>query len=793
MNNKLLRISFLLILLNIVYSSIRGYGGDPESTGLAAGKLKTVSGYIKDGSNGEFLIGATVYIIEKNAATSSNQYGFYSLSLPAGKYILTISYVGYQTITQTIDLTDNITLNFEMQEETQEIGEVIVRGESAAEKIRKPEMSVSRLEAKTINKIPALMGEVDLIKAIQLLPGVQPTSEGTSGFSVRGGGIDQNLIILDEAPIYNASHLMGFFSVFNNDAIRDVKLFKGDIPAMYGGRLSSVLDIKMKEGNSKEWTATGGLGLISSRLTVEGPISKDRTSILISGRRTYADLFFPLFPDTDLQKSYMYFYDLNLKINHTLNEKNRLYLSGYMGRDLFGQKKLSDFGFGNQMATLRWNHQFSGILFSNVTFFYSNYNYSLTSEFGGSNYYWNSNISDLGLKADFILYFNPQNEIRFGFSSAYHTIDPVDAGIENDTTGLIFPSLINHSLEHGVYALNQQKIGDKLTIKYGLRFSVFQNMGKTTQNYFDSQHNFLYSKTYKKGEIYNTFSGFEPRLGINYAINEVSAIKASYARTFQYLQLASNSNGGMPLDYWFTSSPNIKPQKAQQWAIGYFRNFLNNTVEFSFETFYKKMTDVIDFKDHAELLFNDRLEGDVRVGSANSYGFEIFLKRNEGKLNGWISYTFTRAFRKIPEINNGHEYPAPYDKPHNIYLVLSYELNKRLTLSTNWIFASGTPATFPVGSFRYGNNLVNIYSNRNEYRLRDYHRMDISLSLKNKIVPTRKWQSEWVFSVYNVYGRHNDWIINFINKNDATQEYKSAERWFLPFVFFPSITWNFKF
>lgn len=776
------KLLILLCLYSICIPAV--FAGDENSPGKY-----TISGYIKDAENGESLIGATVYVKELKIGTAANIYGFYSLSLSPGTYTIEYSFLGYTKQIRELKLSANAVISMELSPESQVMEEVTVTAERPDKNVRQAEMSTARLDIKTIRQIPALMGEVDVIKAIQMLPGVQATSEGTSGFSVRGGGLDQNLIVLDEATVYNASHLMGFFSVFNNDAVRDVKLYKGDMPANYGGRLSSVLDVRMKEGNNKRFKATGGVGLISSRLTLEGPIVNEKTSFLISGRRTYADLFFPLFSDEDLKKTIMYFYDLNLKVNHQLNSNNRLYLSAYLGRDIFGQKKQSSAGFGNKTATLRWNHQFSQKLFSNLTAIASNYDYSLSTEQGGGKYSWNSNLQDYTVKTDFNFYPNPNNEIKFGISATLHELDPIDAWIyaEATDTTMRFPNLKNYELEYAAYISNQQKIGEKITLKYGLRYTIFQNIGKSTLNLFDENHVYIGSKEYKKGEIFHTYPALEPRLGAMYNINNVSSVKASYSRSYQFLQLASVSNGGMPLDYWFPSNNNVKPQKADQFGIGYFRNFSNNMFETSVEVFYKKMKNVIDFKDHTQTLFNSRLEGDIRTGDAQSYGAEFLIRKNEGKLNGWVSYTLSRALRKIPEINGGKEYSAPYDKPHNVNIIVNYNATKRFILSANWVFASGTPITFPVGSFEVENTAVPIYSQRNEYRMRSYHRLDLSATLKGKERSGRMWNGEWVFSVYNAYGRHNDWMLNF------DLEKGKAERTYLPFVFFPAITYNFNF
>jgi hypothetical protein len=752
----------------------------------------TISGYIKDVENGESLVGATVYIQELKTGVVTNVYGFYSISIQAGKYNISYSYTGYTLQQKQLDVQSNVTVNIELSVEKKKIEEVVITSERIDANVKKAEMSVAKLDMKTIKQIPALMGEVDVIKVIQMLPGVLPTSEGTSGFSVRGGGSDQNLVMLDEATVYNASHLMGFFSVFNNDAIKDVKLYKGDIPASYGGRLSSVLDVRMKEGNTKKLAATGGFGLISSRLTIEGPLGSEKTSFLISGRRSYADLFFPLSTDSGLKKSRMYFYDLNLKLNHQLNENNRLYLSAYLGRDRFGQKGSSDFSFGNQTVTLRWNHLFSKQLFGNITAIRAKYDYGLSMNQGSSKYEWNSGLLDYSVKMDFNYFPNPKNDIKFGVSSTYHDIKPCDAWMSSLNSKIVVPYPKNYELEYAIYISNQQLIGEKLTLKYGIRYSIFQNIGKGTIYQFNSDYNVKDTLNYGSGKIFHTYHGLEPRVGFNYVINDKSSVKGSYSRTFQYMQLASNSNGGMPLDVWFPASPNVKPQKADQVSVGYFRNFLNNNIETSIETFYKKMYDVVDFKDHAELLMNPRMEGEIRIGKGQSYGMEFLVKKNQGKVNGWISYTLSKSTRTIPGINDGKTYNSPYDKPHNVNVIVDFQITKRTQLAATWIYATGAPFTAPTGTFPYENNLGKIYSERNGYRMRDYHRLDVSLSIKGKEVPGRWWKGEWVVSMYNAYGRHNDWIINFTqDEKDPTKIV--ATRYYLPFVFFPSVTYNFNF
>jgi hypothetical protein len=573
----------------------------------------------------------------------------------------------------------------------------------------------------------------------------------------------------------------------------------------------------MKEGNMKKLCVTGGVGILSSRLTVEGPIIKNKTSFLVSGRRTYYDIFFPLFPDTGLQKSTLYFYDLNMKLNHEINNNNRVYLSAYLGRDNMGQKNLSNMGLGNQTLTFRWNHLFSNVLFSNITFTRAKYDYKLYMEQSDQNYNWNSSLLDNSFKIDFTLYPDPNNEVRFGIGSTYHTIKPCEAWIAGSVKAfdLVLNYPDNHEIESFAYISNQQKIGDNLSLKYGLRYTLFQNIGETTIYNFDKNYNYIDSTHYKNGKIFNTFDGLdniEPRFGIAYNLSEKTSLKASYSRTLQFMQLASNSTGGMPLDIWFPSGPNVKPQKANQYALGYFHNINNNSIETSVEVYFKDMKDVVDFKDHPQLLMNPRMEGEIRTGKAQSYGAEFLLRKNDGKLNGWISYTYSRVKRKIKEINDGKYYSAPYDKPNNINIILNYEFTDRIVFSTNWIYATGAPYTSVVGTFSSGipvnldgslkeqestrgNTINKIYSTRNGSRMRDYHRLDFSVTFKEKKIEGRNFHWDLVFSIYNAYGRHNDWILNFSQetKNNEKRDRTIATRWYLPFVYFPGITFNFSF
>lgn len=763
-------------------------GGDSD---LSARRY-TVSGYVKNVQTGEDLFGASVYISELNTGSVSNEYGFYSVSLNEGKYTLRFTYLGYEAQVHEVHVNRDILLNIRMEPASTALREVEITAERTDENVRAPEMSVVKMDVKSINRIPALMGEVDIIKAIQLLPGVQMVSEGSSGFSVRGGSPDQNLVLLDEATVYNASHFLGFFSVFNNDAIKDVRLHKGDLPAQYGGRLASVLDVRMREGNQKRFSATGGIGLISSRLTFEGPIIKDQTAFIVSGRRTYADLFLPLSKDENVRESKLYFYDFNAKVNHTFNDRNRIYLSGYFGRDVF-KNPFAYMKLGNSTGTARWNHLFSQRLFSNFTFVYSKYDYNLgtANENDPNSFLWTSALQDYQLKGEFTWYLNPDNTLRFGFNSTYHIFDPGKAkGTGNESLFTEYALDRTYALESGIYISNDQNLGSRLTIKYGFRFSLFQNTGPGTVYHYDEEYNASDSTVYSPGDFYNTYYGLEPRLGITFLLNEVSSLKASYNHTYQYLQLAQNSTAGTPLDIWFSASPNVKPQAADQVAMGYFRNFRKNMIETSVEVYYKSMRNTIDFKDHAQLLLNKQLEGELRFGRSWAYGIEFMVRLPEGRLNGWISYTYSRTFREIREINNGNIYPAPYDSPNDVAIVLNFEATKRISVSANWIYSTGKPVTFPTGRAVIDGAIVPIYSDRNAYRMRDYHRLDLSVTLHQK-KKEQRFNWDLVFSAYNAYNRHNAWAINFVQDKDNPYT-TYAEMTYL-FGIIPAITFNFRF
>ncbi len=750
-----------------------------------------VSGYIRDASNGEELIGATVFIEELKSGTVSNVYGYYSLNLTAGKYKLIFSYIGFQNVSREVQLSQNQVINIELQPAAQTLSEVKITGEALNTNITRTEMSVSKMDAKVIEKIPALMGEVDVIKAMQLLPGVTSVAEGSSGFSVRGGGIDQNLIILDEANVYNAGHLMGFFSVFNNDAIKDLKLYKGDIPAEYGGRMSSVVDIRMKEGNMKKFSGRGGIGTISGRAMLEGPIWEDHTSFLVAGRRTWADLFLPLASDPSLHDNKLFFYDLNAKLNHKINDNNRLFFSGYFGRDIF-KNQYSNIMFGNATVSTRWNHLFSQKLFSNVTLTYSNYYYSLGSDYSASqSFIWKAELNDVAMKFDLGYYATPEITLNYGINAIAHDFKPGYArGIGEESLFDEFRVPEKQALEIASYISTEHKVTPRLTLKYGLRVSGFVNYN--CDSVYSYNENFEETgKTDYKNKFYGSYMHPEPRAGFVFLLNEFSSIKGSYSRNAQYLQLAQNSNAGTPLDIWFSASNNVKPQVCDQFGLGYFHNLFDNKIETSVEVFYKDMKNTIDFRDFSNLLLNHKMEGELRFGTSYSYGAEFLVKYNFEKLSGWISYTYSRAKRTIEQVNKGNEFVAPYDKPHDVAIVGNYELNKRVGFAANWVYSTGNPVTYPAGKAIIGDQTIPIYTGRNEHRMPAYHRLDVSVTLKNKQKPGRKWEGEWNFSVYNVYNRKNAWAINFVDNEDIPGATKAVMTYLFPAV--PSISYNLKF
>ena len=778
--------AFLLFVLVILTTSIYSQNN------------YTISGSVRSAATGEELIGATIAIRSLNTGVSTNVYGFYSLTMPEGTYEVSYTYIGYEEYKTTLNLNKNIQLDVELKESVNELEVVEITDEADNKNVSSIEMSVNKIDSKTIKKIPALLGEADVVKSILLLPGVSTVGEGSTGFNVRGGGIDQNLVLLDEAPVYNSSHLFGFFSVFNPDAVKNVKLIKGGIAPEYGGRLSSILDIRMKEGNKKEFTGSGGIGAIFSRLSLEGPIAKDKASFLIAGRRSYADILARPFLADNLDGSQFYFYDLTAKVNYQMNSKNRFFLSGYFGRDVFGSGFL--FNWGNATATLRWNHIFNEKIFMNLTAYYSDYDYAFGVEGDDrDDFDWSSSIVSYSVKPDFSYYLNKNNTLRFGGQSIYYDFKPAKASFASDgqTNDLSLPE--KFAIENGLYIQNEQKIGSRISLLYGLRWSHFSYLGEGfKQTYRDTVPGLRKpldsEEFFDQNEVIESYNNFEPRLSIKYSLDEVSSIKASYNRMSQYLHLISNTVASTPVDVWLPSTNNIEPQIADQIAVGYFRNFKNNTYEASAEVFAKDFQNQVDYIDNADIFFNEQLEGDLLSGDGRAIGLELFLKKNKGQFTGWVSYTISRSERKVEGINNDEWYPNRFDRLHNLSVVSSYELNKKWSFSANFVYSTGTPATFPTNRYEIQGIVLphNIDNARNNYRIPAYHRLDVSATLTPKKNENRKWKGEWVFSVYNVYSRRNPFAI-FFEQNSDDPMVTEAIRFSVVGNFVPAISYNFNF
>ena len=752
-----------------------------------------IYGVVKDEDSGELLIEAAIYVDSLHIGTTTNFNGYYDLPLKPGNYKIRFSYLGYTTIEKSIKVDNSRKrLNISMKMEAQMLDKVVVTSQKRDANVKELAMSVQKLEMVKIKRIPALMGEVDVIKAIQLLPGVQAASEGSSGFSVRGGSPDQNLITLDDAPVYNASHFLGFFSVFNNDVVKDATLYKGDIPTSYDSRLSSVLDIKTLDEVPDRLTMTGGIGILTSRLMVNMPFNKQRTAVMLAGRVTYGGLITP-YIISDLKKTRLYFYDLNGKIMHVFNKNNRLYLSAYNGYDKIGIVDMMTIGYGNTTATARWNHIFSDKLTSNLAFHYSKYRYDVDVTMRPYDFTIMAGINDFTGKYDFTWLMNDKITAKFGISSTYHRYSQ---GELNDRTGVVAEYLgiddnekvYRKAIESALYYGHEHKLNPFFSIRYGLRLSMYQNIGAETFYLFDDNYDLYDSIIYGPGVIFNTEVNLEPRLAMMYQLGPTSSVKASYSRTVQYAQIANNATGGLPFDVWFPSSPNIKPQKCDQFALGYFRNFRGNDIETSVEVFYKNLTDVIDFKDDAVFYGNVLIDGEVRVGKGRSYGAEFIIRKNYGKLTGWISYTYSRSLRTVKGISHDEEYRSPYDRPHCISIVVNYEFTDKFNVSANWVYNTGQPVTYPYGKFSDHGSTYAIYNGyRNQSRYPDYHRLDVSATWKGK--KHERWQGEWNVSIYNVYGRHNTWAVMFKPGENNTIE---TEKMYL-FSVVPSISYNFKF
>lgn len=760
------------------------------SAGMLRAQQYTVSGLIKDQSSGEDLIGAIISVKEQpEKGSASNAYGFYSLTLPAGTYTLLYQYMGYTTQAEVIELRENMTRNVKLIPEGKTLEEIVVRSEKTNKNVSETQMGVFTLTPAQLETIPVLFGEKDILKTFQLTPGVKAAGEGNAGFYVRGGGADQNLILLDEAPVYNAAHLLGFFSVFNADAIKDVSLYKGGIPAVYGGRGSSVMDVKMKDGNNQRFAASGGIGLIASRLTLEGPIVKDKGSFIVSGRRTYADLFLKLSNNANARNSQLYFYDLNLKANYQVSKKDRLFLSGYFGRDVLGYNNLFGFDWGNATGTIRWNHLFNGKLFSNTSLIYSQYNYRIKIGYDNEDITIRSAIHDWNLKQDFHYTPNPAHKIMFGLNLIHHTFRPgeIKVGARSNYNNASLTG--RKALEGGIYVQDDMKIGEKAGINYGIRYSFFNFMGAATTYTFDEDGNRISSQTYKNGESIAYYGGIEPRISLKYELTPTSSVKASYNRMYQYLHLLSNSTTTSPTDLWVPTSNNVKPQIVNQYSVGYFRNFKNDMLEFSVEAYYKDLQNQIDYRNGADMIFNEEVEGELVYGTGKAYGLELLIRKQTGRFTGWISYTLSRSLRQFDAINNGTAYPARQDRIHDIALVGMYDISKKLKLSANWVYYTGNAVTFPSGKYELSGMQVPYYTERNGYRMPAYHRLDIGLTWTTR--KTEKTERSWNFSIYNAYGRQNAYMIRFL-QNEYNPAQTEAVQIAL-FTWVPAVTYNFKF
>lgn len=766
----------------------------------------TISGIISDANSNETLIGVNVSILELKTGVTTNEYGFYSITLPKGDYTIKITYLGFQTIDETIQLSQNIKKSFKLQSSEQQLKEIVVTSNKKSTNIKSPEMSVNKLSMTTIKRMPVVLGEVDIIKSLLLLPGVTSAGEGQSGFNVRGGGADQNLILLDEATIFNSSHVFGLFSVFNPDAIKDLKLFKGGIPARYGGRAASVLDIYQKEGNSNSFHMSGGIGLISSRLLAEGPIVKDKGSFIVAGRTSYAHLFLKLANNENSAS----FYDLNAKLNYKLNDKNSLYVSSYFGRDFFNISSNFENTYGNSTVNVRWNHLFSDKLFSNLSAIFSDYFYGLTISSVGFD--WQSSIKNFNVKYDLKYYLNDKMKLNFGMNSIYYKFNPGTISPIDENSSINFGQLDKkNAFEPAIYVEAEHQASERLSFLYGLRFSMFYRLGGSTINLYQDNQAVTYNdqlkiyekgvpigfKTYGNNEVITDFSNFEPRFSSSYLLDEKSSVKASYNRMVQYLQLVTNTASPTPLDVWTPSDEYIQPQIADQVAIGYFRNFKEDTYSLEVESFYKKVKNRIDFIDGADLIANNAIEQVILNGQLRSYGLELLLRKNIGKLNGWIAYTLSNSEQQTPGrtpnesgVNNGNWYKTGFHKLHNLAVTANYSFSPKWSFGGNFIFQSGQPVTFPNGQYEYQGITIPSYGARNQDNLPLYHHLDLSATYTPKPDKTKGWQGEWVFSVYNIYNRQNAASITF-RENQTTGSNEAVRLSIFGAV--PSVSYNFKF
>lgn len=775
---------------------------------ISAQEKHTISGTVFDKRGNETLIGATIYFSDLNIGTTTNEYGFYSITISEGTHNVSVGYLGFSDENRIIELNNKTSLDFYLSEASQTLDEVLIKTDIEKINIKSTQMSTNTLTSKSIKQIPVVLGESDIIKSIILLPGVTSAGEGASGFNVRGGSADQNLILLDEAIVFNSSHVFGFFSVFNPDVIKDVKLFKGGIPSKYGGRLSSVLDIYQKEGNNNDFKFTGGIGLISSRILAEGPLKKEKSSFLIGGRSSYAHLFLPLIDNNNEA----YFYDLNTKVNYRLNKKNNVFLSAYFGKDVFGINNSFINKYGNAVTNLRWNHLFSDKLFSNLSLIYSDYFYGLILDFVG--FEWDSGITNINFKYDFNHFLKDDLKLSYGVNNIYTKFNAGEIFPNRDDSGIIpFKLTEKYANEFAFYLEADHNISDKFSLKYGFRFSNFSRLGQDELNTYENDNPLIYNQqlqkyepatpngvlSYERSDILKSFNNFEPRLSFSYLLNIDTSFKASYNRMAQYLHLLSNTSSPTPLDIWVPSGTFIKPQILDQYAVGYFKRIKDGDFSLETELFYKDVKNRIDYINGANLVANNEIETVILNGKSRAYGLEFMLKKNEGKLRGWLAYTLSKSEQLTsgrnssePGINNGNWYNTPYDKTHDLSINTSYELSTRWKFNSNFLLQTGQPTNYPVGQYEFQGLNVPIYNDnlRNADRLPTYHRLDLSATLTPTKNNNRNLQAEWVFGIYNIYNRKNAASIAF-SRNTETSTNEAIKTSIFGIV--PSITYNFKF
>ncbi len=790
MKNRLIFYIFLLLAVN---------------NHLYSQKKYTISGYVKDAQNGEAMTGATVYAKENYKGTTANTYGFYSLTLEAGSYTFQVSFIGYETYSQAIVLTENLTINIELTPNSIQTQEIVIKGSRGSDNVTTTDMGKTEIKVETIKKMPMFFGEMDIIKTIQLLPGIQSSGEGSSGYNVRGGGIDQNLILLDGATIYNISHLFGFFSIFNTDAIRSADMIKAGMPANFGGRLASILDVNMKEGNMKKYEIDGGIGLIYSRINIQGPIVKNKASFLLSGRRTYVDLVIQpfLFKDSELKGMRFYFYDLNGKINWIINNKHRLFLSAYYGNDVYGFQHSSDisnymkflFRWNNASASFRWNYIINNKLFLNTSLLFNDYHFNTDLIIDIYNFSILSSIRDYTTKTELSYQPNPEHLLKFGYNYIYHTFTPnTYSAISGGVNMNLKTQNIYHANEVAFYALDEFQIGKRFKFNIGLRGSYFEHIGPFTEYKLNELNQISDSVVFQTGKRIKGYWGLEPRLSLRFAIDTFSSIKASYNHNYQYIHQVALSTISLPTDAWIPCNSLVKPQIGNQYSLGFYRNFNNNIIETSVEIYYKDMKNLVEYKEGYSPFteITTGLEYQYTQGSGYSYGIEFFVNKTQGNFTGWIGYTLSWTKRLFPELNGGKVFYAKNDRRHDISITLSYEILPNLNTSLVWVYATGNTMTIPVGFYLLGYNLVTEYSEKNAYRIAPYHRLDLSV---NWIIKrTEKFEHSLNFSVYNVYNRRNPFFISINTRfNSENFSFSNTAYQMSLFPIMPSISWNFKF